>query len=431
MTTAKPKNLTTISLNALRKDDKPRFDAATPGLLIVPTANGRGRWTFRYVSPLTKKRRDMGLGSYTGNEDGVSIAEPREKARIARKLVGSGVDPIDERQRVQQVVVATEREQSPLTFEKAAREVHGDLKPGWKNAKHADQWISTLVTYAFPTLGPKPLTDISPKDCADALRKIWLKKAETARRTKQRMHVVFEWAWAQGHVKGNPASVVHRLLPKQKPKKDHQPAMPWLLVPRFVATHLVDREVGDCTKAALEFAILTAARSGEVRETCWSEFSPDWKLWTISAQRMKMDKPHRVPLSERAAAIVKHQYEHRRHPTLVFPSPRDKMLSDMTLTALLRRAKAVSDTPGRVATAHGFRSSFRDWASEHGYARDLAERALAHAIENDTEAAYHRTDLINLRRPMMQARVDFISSGDKEVNSTNDASISAPLPVEA
>ncbi len=373
----------------------------------------------------------MGLGSYTGKEDGVSIAEARDKARAARKLVESGRDPIDERQRDEQMALIEKRQESAMTFEKAAREVHGDLKPAWRNAKHADQWISTLETHAFPTLGNKLLADITPKDCADALRKIWISKAETASRTKQRMYAVFEWAWAQGYVKGNPVSVAHRLLPKRTPKTRHHPAMPWQLIPRFVADELADRGMVDDTKAALEFAILTAARSGEIRGACWSEFSPDWMLWTIPAERMKMDRPHRVPLSDRAAAIVKQQHENRRHADLVFPSPRTKMLSDMTLTALLRRAKAVSDEPGRVATAHGFRSSFRDWASEHGYARDLAERALAHAVEDDTEAAYHRTDLLNLRRPMMQAWADFVGGVDKKAESPDDASTADQIPAEA
>lgn len=189
--------------------------------------------------------------------------------------------------------------------------------------------------------------------------------------------------------------------------------MPWNSVPKFVATHLIDRLPGDSTKAALEFAILTVTRSGEVRGATWEEFDLVANIWTIPAVRMKMNEPHRVPLSGRATEIIKYLNEWKLHDELVFPAPRGKILSDMTLTALLRRVKAESDTLGRVATAHGFRSSFRDWASENGYARDLAERALAHAVSNQVEAAYHRTDLLEQRRSMMQAWAEHVHSASQ------------------
>ncbi|WP_244143474.1 tyrosine-type recombinase/integrase [Paraburkholderia sacchari] len=290
-----------------------------------------------------------------------------------------------------------------LTFGKAARKVHEELKPGWKNEKHAAQWISTLENYVFPKIGDKPLDAITPADCAEVLRPIWLEKAETASRTRQRMHAVLQWAWAHGHITANPASVVYHLLPKQNAKKEHQPAMPWNDLPEFAKAQLRDIEAADSTLAALLFAILTAARSGEVRGVTWGEFDLDSAVWTISGSRMKAGEPHRVPLSSVALALIKRLKEAKRHETLVFPSPRGKVLSDMTLTALLRRVKAKSDTPGRVATLHRFRSSFRDWASEHGYARDLAERTLAHTVANKVDAAYHRTDLLEQRRPMMKA----------------------------
>ncbi|WP_322105194.1 site-specific integrase [Paraburkholderia sp. J41] len=180
--------------------------------------------------------------------------------------------------------------------------------------------------------------------------------------------------------------------------------MPWSDIPAFVKAQLNDIEPGDNTRGSMLFAILTGARSGEVRGATWGEFDLDAAVWTIPGTRMKAKEPHRVPLSSAALALVKRLKESKQHESLVFLSPRGKVLSDMTLTALLRRVKAKSDTPGRVATLHGFRSSFRDWASENGYARDLAERALAHTIANKVEAAYHRTDLLEARRrPMMQA----------------------------
>ncbi|OJB33233.1 integrase [Burkholderia ubonensis] len=394
--------LTDRQARALRPGDKPVFDGKVTGLLLTPTRNGC-KWTLRFTSPVSGKRRDAGLGTYPQT----TIAEARDKAQMMRKLIESGIDPIDHRN--------SEREAAALgigtlTFEKAARKVHDELKPGWKNAKHAAQWINTLETYVFPSIGNKKLDAITPRDCADALRPIWIEKPETASRTKQRMHAVMQWAWAHGHVTANPVAVVDHVLPKQNAKKEHQPAMPWRDIPKFVQAHLIERLPADCTRAALEIAILTAVRSGEVRGATWNEFDLREKIWSIPAERMKAKDPHRIPLSDRAIEIIKDLQSQNLHETLVFPSPRGKILSDMTLTAMLRRAKAPSDTPGRIATAHGFRSSFRDWASENGYARDLAERALAHTIANQVEAAYHRTDLLEQRRPMMQAWANFLQA---------------------
>ncbi|CAJ6412077.1 phage integrase [Burkholderia pseudomallei] len=392
--------LTDRQARALQPGDKPVFDGKVTGLLLTPTKNGC-KWTLRFTSPVSGKRRDAGLGTYPQT----TIAEARDKAQTMRKLIESGIDPIDHRN--------SEREAAALgigtlTFEKAARTVHDELKPGWKNAKHAAQWINTLETYVFPSIGNKKLDAITPRDCADTLRPIWIEKPETASRTKQRMHAVMQWAWAHGHVTANPVAVVDHVLPKQNAKKEHQPAMPWRDIPKFVRAHLIERLPADSTRAALEFAILTAVRSGEVRGATWDELDLHEKIWSIPAERMKAKDPHRIPLSDRAVEIIKDLQAQNLHETLVFPSPRGKILSDMTLTALLRRAKAPSDTPGRIATAHGFRSSFRDWASENGYARDLAERALAHTIANQVETAYHRTDLLEQRRPMMQAWADFL-----------------------
>ncbi|WP_124083867.1 tyrosine-type recombinase/integrase [Burkholderia gladioli] len=394
--------LTDKQAKALKPGDKPAFDGKVTGLMLVPSKSGC-KWILRFTSPVTSKRRDAGLGIYPAT----SIAEAREKAHAMRKLIDSGEDPIEQRNRDREAAaVAT----AALTFEKAARKVHEELKPGWKNEKHAAQWISTLETYVFPKLGNRKLDAISPGDCADVLRPIWLTKAETASRTRQRMHAVMQWAWAHGHIAANPISVIDHILPKQSSKAEHQPAMPWRQVPKFVTTHLAALGPGDSTRAALLFLILTATRSGEVRGATWGEFDLHTGVWSIPAQRMKAKELHRVPLSEHALALVNTLKKRQLHDVLVFPSPREKVLSDMALTALLRRVKAESDTPGRFATAHGFRSSFRDWASEHGYARDLAERALAHTVANKVEAAYHRTDLLEQRRPLMEAWAKHVSS---------------------
>jgi integrase len=183
--------------------------------------------------------------------------------------------------------------------------------------------------------------------------------------------------------------------------------MPWRVLPAYVAEHLGTHKGHDVSRAMLEFLILTAARSGEARGMTWAEVDFVGKIWTVPADRMKAKLPHRVPLSQQALKILHGQQG--RHETLVFPSPRKGVeLSDMVLTEFLRRTQAPSDTPDRLATAHGFRSTFRDWCSELGYARDLAERALAHSVENKVEAAYHRTDLLEQRAPLMQAWATYV-----------------------
>ena len=365
-----------------------------------PTHKGQGKWVLRYVSPVTKKRRNAGLGSYpvTG------VAEAAQHARVMRAQIAQGQDPLE--------VKANEAAKPRMPHLREAAEIlHKELMPGWKNAKHAQQWINTLNEYAFPLIGTIPLDQIQPRHVADVLRPIWLDKAETAGRVKQRLHAVMAWGWAHGYCQSNPVDVVGHLLPLQPGKTvrtQHQPAMPWQDIPSFVAKYLHLRH--EVTIAALEFLILTAARSGEVRGAMWSEIDLKTAIWTLPAERMKAKQAHRIPLSKQALDLLKKQ--HGLHCDLVFPSIRDqKELSDMTLTAFLRRINAGSDVASRTATAHGFRSSFRDWCSEKGYSRDLAERALAHTVQNKVEAAYHRTDLLEQRRPLMQAWADFITSG--------------------
>lgn len=396
--------LTDAKARNLKPEDGALPHGGVTGLSLHPSnTKGHGKWVFRFVSPVTGKRRNAGLGSYPE----VGIAEAAKRATGMREQLTDGKDPLEERSKVV-------NEPKIPTFQEAAEQLHGDLLPGWKNAKHGQQWINTLTEYAFPTLGTKSLAEIQPRDIADALRPIWLVKAETASRVKQRLHAVMAWGWAHGHCQSNPVDVVDHLLPLQPAKAvrtQHQPAMPWQEIPAFVTKHLNKREPYDVTRPMLEFLILTACRSGEARGAVWAEVDMDNAIWTIPAARMKAKLPHRVPLTSRAIAIL--QDQQGQHESLIFPSIRDQVeLSDMVLTSFLRRVKARSDTPGRVATAHGFRSSFRDWCSESGYPRDLAERALAHTVSNKVEAAYHRTDLLELRRPMMEAWAAFIATGE-------------------
>ncbi|ALQ61503.1 tyrosine-type recombinase/integrase [Aeromonas hydrophila] len=392
--------LSDAKARSIKPDDKPLPHGGITGLTLHPsTTKGRGKWVLRYVSPVTGKRRNAGLGIYPE----ISIAEAGNQARLMREQLARGLDPLE---------IKKEEASKPAipTVEIAARQVHEQLLPGWRNPKHGKQWISTLEQYAFPVIGRQPINVITPAHIASVLQPIWLEIPETATRVKQRLHAVMAWAWAHGFCQANPVDVVDKLLPLQPSKAirtQHQPAMDWRELPAFYQQHLANAERFDVSRALLSFVILTACRSGEARKMRWDEVDLDAAIWTIPADRMKTQVMHRVPLSLQAMAVL--EKVRGLHGEWVFPSPRKQVpLTDMALTTLLRRVEAPSTTPERLATAHGFRSSFRDWCSEQGYPRDLAERALAHLIQNKVEAAYHRTDLLDQRRPMMDAWAEFV-----------------------
>ncbi|MBS4689357.1 tyrosine-type recombinase/integrase [Aeromonas sobria] len=392
--------LSDAKARSIKPDDKPIPHGGISGLTLHPsTTKGRGKWVFRYVSPVTGKRRNAGLGIYPE----ISIADAGNQARLMREQLAKGLDPLE---------VKKEEASKPAipTVEIAARQVHEQLLPGWRNPKHGKQWISTLEQYAFPIIGRQPINAITPAHIASVLQPIWLKIPETATRVKQRLHAVMAWAWAHGFCQANPVDVVDKLLPLQPSKAirtQHQPAMDWRILPAFYQQHLANAERFDVSRALLSFVILTGCRSGEARSMRWEELDLDAAIWTIPADRMKTQVIHRIPLSLQAMAVL--EKVRGLHGEWVFPSPRKQVpLTDMALTTLLRRVEAQSTTPERLATAHGFRSTFRDWCSEQGYPRDLAERALAHLIQNKVEAAYHRTDLLDQRRPMMDAWAEFV-----------------------
>ncbi|STR23064.1 tyrosine-type recombinase/integrase [Klebsiella oxytoca] len=402
--------LTDTKARHIKPGDKALPHGGVIGLTLNPTraTKGRGYWIFRYVSPVTQKRRQASIGTYPE----ISIAEVGKIASAMREQLAKNVDPLEEKSIQQQ----NEKQKASIpTFQSAAEKLHPTLLPGWKNVKHGKQWITTLQTHAFPILGVKTLDTINAADIAETLFPIWLSHPATAKRVKQRIYTVMEWGLAQGYCKINPVDVVAHLLPQQNKlltRAKHFPAMPWKTIPLFFANHLHSDNAYDVSRALLAIVILTACRSGEVRAMRWCEINEKQQIWTIPPEKMKGGIQHRVPLTNQAMEIIRKMKG--THKDLVFPSVRKQtVLSDMALTSFLRRVEAPSDIPDRVATAHGFRSSFRDWCSEHGYSRDLAERALAHAIQSKVEAAYHRTDLLEQRRPMMQAWADYVTrSGD-------------------
>ncbi|WP_034461575.1 tyrosine-type recombinase/integrase [Buttiauxella noackiae] len=394
--------LTDTKARHIKPEDKPIPHGGVTGLTLHPSsAKGRGKWVLRYVSPVTQKRRNAGLGSYPE----ISIAEAGKLAQTMREQLSAGDDPLElKKAETTKIVIPT--------FEEAARKVHTELLPGWRNKKHAKQWISTLEQHVFPVLGTVPLDAIIPANIADVLRPSWMTIPETSGRVKQRIHKVMQWAWAHGFCSANPVDVVDHLLPQQVSasiRTEHQPAMPWKVIPLYIASRVYTEDRYNVTRGLLLFVILTACRSGEARAMKWNEVDFKRKIWTIPPDRMKGGLRHRIPLSTQAIELLEQM--RGLHEILVFPSPRKQtVLSDMVLTSFLRKTKAISDTQGRLAVAHGFRSSFRDWCSEQRYPHDLAERALAHTIRNKSEAAYHRTDLLNERRPMMQAWEDYVMS---------------------
>lgn len=405
--------LSDLKARNIKPTDRPLADGTVTGLRLEPgKVNGHGKWTLRFVSPATGKRRDMGLGSYPD----VTIIEARKLASSARDIIRNGKDPIDERETEKRARAA----QSQIhTFEEATKIVHKNLKAGWGSDRHAENWLSSMEMYVFPAIGHRKVTDLKAKDFAEALRPIWIKKADTASRIKQRCNSVMDWSVAEEIIEWNPVSVVSKLLPKQPSARErvqHQPSLPWRDIPHFVETTL--HQGKPClSKLMLEFLILTAARSGEVRAMTFDEVDFETATWIVPAQRMKTKTGHRVPLSDRALEILTYQSQITGGEGLVFPSLRGKVPSDAMLSKFLRDNNVKSSDPNRTSVPHGFRSSYRDWASENGYSRDLAERALAHTIQNQSEAAYHRTDLLDQRRIMMEAWAQHVCGGHSQPNN--------------
>jgi integrase len=371
--------------------DKPGMYPDGLGLYLQVSKWNTKSWLFRYSR--NYKLRSLGLGACHT----ITLSEARKRAKQARQQLLDGNDPIDAKHEKRHQVMADRARM--MTFDQCATAYIEAHRHGWKNAKHADQWTATINTYASPIIGALPVAKVDTALVMKVLQPIWTTKTETATRLRGRIESILGWATVSGYRTGdNPArwrDHLDNLLPRRsKVKKvEHHPALPYAEMGAFIAEL---RGQAGTAALALEFTILTATRTGETIGARWEEFDTSGKTWTIPAARMKAEKEHRVPLCDRALAILKEL--HKLGGEYVFPGLKPgKPLSNMAMLTLLKRM-------GRGdLTVHGFRSTFRDWAAEQtAYPHEMAEMALAHTIDNKVEAAYRRGDLFKKRVRMMQ-----------------------------
>lgn len=393
------------------------------GLFLQITPAGSKSWLLRYT--LAGRTREAGLGSYGEPPEGVTLAAAREKAADLRALAKAGADPVDTRKAQRRQAEADARKAAAHTFRAVAEACIAAREGEWKNAVHRAQWGSTLATYAYPKLGDLPVSKIGTDDVLAVLQPIWAAKPETASRLRGRMEAVFDYAAALDlRPRGfNPATWRGNLKPllgaatKMKARlreaagaDGHHPALPFKRMGAFMAA----LSARPATSArALQFAILTAARTGEVLGARWREMDLEEGVWTVPAARMKAGREHRVPLSGAALAVLRGLLPENGQPDPgehVFQSAGGGALSQMALLMLLRRMNEGEGGPhwvdagGRPITAHGFRSTFRDWVGETtAFPLEIAEAALAHTIRDKAQAAYERGDKLAKRRKMMEA----------------------------
>lgn len=392
------------------------------GLYMQVTPNGGKTWVLRVR--VGEKRRDIGLGGFPT----VTLAQARDKAREARDKIVRGIDPVEERKAAKAKLTLAQRR--GLMFRDAVDKALAAKLGAFRNAKHRDQWRSTLDKYALPELGALPVQQIDTAAVLRVLQPIWTTKTETASRLRGRIEAVLSWATVAGHRTGdNPArwaGNLKELLPaaSKVAKESNHPALQLDDAARWFAD-LRTRE--GIPAQALEFLALTAARSGEVRGARWDEIDMERGLWNIPAQRMKMQREHRVPLTVEALKLLKALPRFDGNP-LIFPAVRGGMLSDMTLSMAMKRMHTAAIGGGeqgfvdrvskRPAVPHGLRSTFRDWVAERTqYPGEMAEVALAHRISSAVEAAYRRGDMVEKRRAMMAAWADFLSGAEAKAGN--------------
>ena len=367
------------------------------GLYLYVSETGARSWVLRAM--VGTKRRHLGLGGFPD----VPLAQAKERARKARDDISAGIDPIAQKQAAASALKASQAAET--TFKQAAEaffEAHGE---SWKNSKHRAQWKNTLITYAYPFIGDLSVRHIGQEHVLKILEPIWKSKTETATRVRGRLESVLDWATVRNYRTGdNPArwkGHLDKLLPAPAKiqKVEHHAALSIDEMPAFMVN--LRRREGVAARA-LEFAILTAARSGEVRGATWAEIDKDAKVWTVPAERMKAGKEHRVPLTAVAIKIIEGMPK-VAGSDLIFSAPQGGALSDMALTQVVRRMEV-------DAVPHGFRSTFRDWAGERTHhPREIAEQALAHMLRDKVEAAYRRGDALDKRRVLMDEWQAFIN----------------------
>ena len=360
-------------------------------LLVKPMANGRLSKTWAVRMRIAGRPANIGAGRYPV----VSLSEARAKALDIARAASRGEDP-------RRAAAACP------TFQEAVEKVLEIHRPTWKDgARSVEIWRSSLGEYAIPRLGRKCVSDVNTADVMACLLPIWNEKRETARRVRQRIGAVMKWAVAQGYRQDNPAGeAIGAALPKASGVQKHMRALPHAEVAAALAKVRASG-AWPATKLAFEFLVLTAARSGEVRHATWDEVDLGRAVWTIPAERMKMQREHRVPLSDRALAALHEDRRYMDGSRLLFPSMRGRPLSDMTISKLVKEQ-------GIAAVPHGFRSSFRDWCSDTGQAREVAEMALAHVVRG-VEGAYARSDLFERRRRLMERWAGYITGGSAKV----------------
>lgn len=382
----------------VQKTTKPGRHADGGNLYLTVSKSGAKSWIFMWKSD--GRTREMGLGSLNA----VSLSEARAKAVEGRKLLAAGLDPLDERNRQNASKAAAAVRAT--SFEQCAEDYIASQERGWANPKHRQQWRNTLKTYVYPVFGARAVSDVTTECVLNAIAPIWNEKTETASRVRGRIEAILDYAKSRDlRIGENPARwrghLSHSLPHKGKVTRvEHHPAIPYANLPAFMAAL---RERRGNAALALQFVTLTAARSSEARLATWREIDVERGIWTVPAVRMKGRREHRVPLCPPALALLRHIHPLSDSPeSLVFPGQLSRPMSDMSLTAVLRRMR-------QDFTVHGMRSAFRDWAGEEtSFAREVAEAALAHVVGDKAEQAYRRGDALEKRRALMESWGSFL-----------------------
>ncbi len=395
---------TTERLNALavRAATTPGYYLDGNGLHLQVSRAGSKSWVYQFT--LHGRRREMGLGSLSV----LSLAEARARTRECRQMLLDGIDPIAARDAKQMTAAAT-----VVTFKDCTDRYIADKRAEWSNVKHAQQWENTLATYAHPHIGALPVSSINTGLVRKCLDPIWTTKTETASRVRQRIESVLDWAKVHGYRSGdNPAAWRGHLegvmaKPSKVAKSENHAALDYTATPEFISSIRAHEGVA---APALEFTILTAARTGETIGATWAEIDMKAKAWTIPADRMKAGVQHTVPLSDRALLLLKRMKSENDGSPWVFPGAREgKPLSNMAMLELVR-GTGTKDAAGEPITVHGFRSTFRQWCAEQtNYPRELAEHALAHRLPDKVEAAYQRSTMFEKRRALMRDWAAFLT----------------------